>query len=668
MRKILSLSLIAFMTTQCWVMGAGGENGGESSTNAMARMLGLTAAFSIRNAGGAASPASEPFPAPGPNIYNVAPVLLSPTSVFGIDRISQVSGIGSHDGRMYFGANSEIMAFDSTTSEIDLLTSNAWAGQYYSPPTSAKNFQIDGNYLYFTSQGQANHLQRVSTGNDAKHPVRRFVSQVACCNGATSVSANSTHLFWISFDGYSSSIYSKPLVGDFPPILLGTFAGGLQLRATHSVLYLSRTAGWGFDSAIMRYDLATGIVVTIQTNVSPLGYHPIVTMTEDRFYWVNDRTIYSVLHSSVTPDAVQTNISGIEKITVDGNALYALNEWGPWSQIHKVDLATGTSSIVVSENDIRAIGSHQGAVFWFTRLALHKIDQNGTGSTLYSNDGTQIGFENPAPEITILGGKVVKVSSERIFYYDLNTESSGIFRIEGLTCLNNCLASDGAFVYAYAWTRGILKIPQNINLRVPEVLVPQVGVVNAITLTNDWLYWSERDSSSIDRLRRVKIDGTNVQTLFTGEHRGLAVFENRIYFMCNGCTVPGWMLVSMDPAGGTVTPEVQLGLSPRGLVRKGNVFYITDQLVSSGARVIFALNMIAQRAVAIDTVQGSMENLVTSENALYVGSYGQVARYKINDWQSYGVREYVQTSGLMHISGSTLYLWSPTNGLQKIDE
>ncbi|MBL8018063.1 MAG: hypothetical protein JNM27_00235 [Leptospirales bacterium] len=667
MKSVCSLIPVILLTAQCWVMGTGGDAGGDGKGDSMLKMLGLTAAFSIRDVATNSQ---------GSGIANESTTLqLAPVNLIGADRVNPVVTIGADDTNLYLGTSHSIVAYNRATG------TNTWLGGGTAQSESIfrypQDFAWDNGYLYFGGGGQ---IQRLFTGSDGKGAIETAVpySQIGGSNGVRGLSTNSRTAFWVAYNGSYDIVMARSLTQAGPPQSLLTIPNEVTIRASESALYVMVLPRPG-NGAVLRYDLATGTITVIQAGLSLAPYYRIPNaISGGRFFWASGSNIYSVSHTATVPELVAAGIPNVREISVEGNQLLALQyEYASSpSKIFRVDLPTGVVTQAASgagHGALRTVLRHGGVSYWATPWALYKLNSDGSTSALYSQDpvssSTPIGATGDATLIGV-GDRIILAfgSSSHLLSHDITTGVNNIIEPASLRCGRDCLSTDGTWIYAGSGA-GIYRIPSDLRLRSADQVTQGPVSSHQWLIDGDSIYWSGRDGANPDGIFRAGKDGSARQQLFAGPHRGLILYNDRLYFTCNSCTtVPGWVIASIPKEGGAVIPEVGLGLEPGKLVRKGDIFYITDRLAGT-PWLLFALNMPLQQAAVVGEVGGNDYDLSVSDKYVYAISSGWTMRFKTKAWDSYSSRQTIPiSSNAIHFSGNSLYWWDSTKGLQKIDE
>lgn len=295
MKRVSCLISVILLTSQCWVMGTGSDAGGDGKGDAMLQMLGLTAAFSIRDVATNSQ---------GSGITNESTTLqLSPVNLMGADRIRELNAISSDDEHLYLSADWEIMRVTKATGAPKTFVGNTTVPDSLRGPGALVR---DGDYAYFYSS-QTFRLQRTSTVDDGSSPVESVIvpnKYAIQPLGPNTLSANGTRVFWTVCEsgGQKCSLKAKNSGLESPPEVLFTGPGSLSatilrngtmevLQATDSAVYLwlapPETPLSTSIASLMRYDLQSRAVTTLQTGLSPRENSKVGTsaIANGRFYW-----------------------------------------------------------------------------------------------------------------------------------------------------------------------------------------------------------------------------------------------------------------------------------------------------------------------------------------------------------------------------------------------
>lgn len=323
---------------------------------------------------------------------------------------------------------------------------------------------------------------------------------------------------------------------------------------------------------------------------------------------------------------------------------------------------------------MKAILRHGGVLYWVTWSAMQRLNNDGSISTLYSDNGNGI-VRSEAVSLLPIAGNLILVPQDGLCPVVAHQIATGTNKTS--SAIQNLLqthfyddpirvATDGTSLYVAAG--GIFKVPTDLNVKVPQTINSYQASVKNLLVEGGWLYWSGR-TSGVSQIVRMKTDGSGYQVLSTGLHKDLLFYNDRLYFTCNNCTtVPGWVIASIPKEGGQVVPEVGLGLEPGKLVRKGDIFYITDRLQGT-PYLLFALNMPLEQAAVVGEAGRPDYDLNVSDKYVYAITPSWTMRFKIRAWDSYSSSQILPiSSNAIHFSGNSLYWWDSTKGLQKVDE
>lgn len=612
----------------------------------------------------------------------------SPELLISAHLIPPIEAIGSDNTYVYLASEFELSRYNKATAAREVLT-----GNLVDPLLSAscgetgfvdfpKDMIKDGDYLYFYSS-YCNRIQRLFTGVDGKSAIATVVPQADlgnCCQ-FNSLAGNDDLLSWVMTSGLETSyVYGKPYSSTNPATLLATVSGVARLRTVPSALYIN-TVNPLTDPSLYRYNITSGITETLQTNIALNQFGETATAASTSwFFWVNGDVISRLPHASSTPEVFVSGLTNITQITADDATLYALQgTLADFNTIYRIDLATKTSTPVVALDDIRDVLVYNGKLYWVSGLGLYTLNANGTTSELYVNDGSQlvIGGGGGADMVGVSGKIVVSagLGERKLLFHDVSAGTTTVFQPIGNSFK---IFSNSTAVYYGTYNTGILRIPPDIdvNARLPETLIGDQAV-EKLFLDNGWLYWSDYSNfSSTYRISRMRTDGTQYQVLFNGVHRGLALYNGLLYFMCeSGCSLPAWTLVSMPVDGGTIVPEYGLALGPAQMIQKNGVFYVADT-PDFGSMSIFSVNLGLNDSMRLASGLPYVDiTLDASPNWLY-WSQGNLVRSKINGWNSLGTAQTVETSdpfnnifvSALHTDGSNLYYWLWKTGFKRLAE
>jgi hypothetical protein len=504
---------------------------------------------------------------------------------------------------LYTASQLEISRINKDTLEREVLTGNLLepGSPDDSPPPIIEfptNLIIEGNYMYFSGNGV--RIQRLFIGVDGKSAIETIVPQAGLLSGQgvnfKSMAVNDTQVFWVLTDTPSSYIHGKKLGNnDLPEVLISVFDTA-RLRATSTALFIATCCYDSGTPSIFKYNLGTKTLDLIQSDVDPDRYLEIPTaLSATEYFWVNGNTIYRMPQSSTTPQVLVTGLPDIVHITADEYTLYAL-EGGltDTNTIHKIDLATGSTTPLVTADDIRDILVYEETLYWISALGLYTRNPAGTITELYVNDGSEIILGGAGgTEMVGVAGKVAVfagVSWTQILFHDLSRSSTNILTLIDIDFMD--ANSDSVFYGGF--NQGIGNIPPDLNLRLPETLKDGlVSIDSKIYLQNGWLYWSEYSNFwDVYRISRMRVDGSQYQVLFNEIHRGLVLYNNRLYFMCeSGCSLPSWTLVSIPLDGGTPVSEFALWGGPAQMIQKDGIFYIADTPDGGSSMSIYAIDL-----------------------------------------------------------------------------
>ncbi|MCE9599062.1 MAG: hypothetical protein K8S54_13950 [Spirochaetia bacterium] len=639
-------------------------------------MLGLAAAFSIRDAA-MKNESEDPPLAPlvtAPTPGGLPPIAFIPIDLQTAGQLSSVSGIGSDDTNVYVGSSDDVLAFNRASGARTVLASSGFVRPDLPNRPSfseARYFRRAGDYLYFFSN--EDRIERLFLGPDKSGVIETVVrsEENGGFNGIKNLAGNSRSLFWIRSvdESKHSLLMAKSLTDDSLPIFLGSFPGELKVIAADSVLYLvdRHPAGFPLNScALKRYELSTGVLSVLQASIScPLGLQTL--LTSDRFYWAGDDKIYSVSHSSTTPQLIHSGIPHIYRLAVEGHQMFVLQHSYPAryaGNIYRVDLSSGDTSMAVTGTDVGTgtitnLRLHSGILYWVTRRGLHRLNSDGSSQTLYSNDGGEVTLSGGDSRIIAIQDNLVVPPldvSGKWLSHQVGTGVNTLITFSPNFAGGDFFGTDGMSVYSTNY-RGISRAPADFRLRKPETVLANVRGLQGLLVKDAWIYWSQSDwPMGTQRIGRVQTDGSSPQVLFTGRHLGLELYNDRVYFVCNDCSIPGWALVSMPCEGGGIRAEVQLGDAPSALTRKGDIFYLTDRI--NFQYRLYAINIPLQRSVVVsDTRSSSSFPLIVSGAFVYTFAYSP-ERYQILDWNHYGPAQAVPVAGRRaHGTDNAIYWW-----------
>ncbi len=583
-----------------------------------------------------------------------------------------VEAITSDEAYLYVGSQHEIDRINKATLEREALTGNlidVGSALELGIVEHPGGFVIDGNYLYFYDWGY--HIKRVFIGADGKSAIQTVVPQAGLGTfmGFTDLACNDTHLFWINtLDG----IYSKDIGSRTLPTPILSAGGAGHLYATSTTLFI--TTEYAPSPAIYKYDIPEDKLELVQSNVTPNKFWEIPTaLSVSEVFWVNGDTIYRMPHSSTIPQVLVDSLPNTTRITADDSTLYAL-EGGltETNTIYEVNLASGDITPLVTADDIRNILVYDGALYWISAYGLYTRNADGTIIELYINDGSEIIFGGAWN--TEMVGTACKVaiwagSDWKILFHDIAAESSDI-----LNMIHHSLeiSANTDSVYFGSINGGISRIPAELNLRFPETLRDKLVWVEKLFLHNGWLYWSEYSNRlKIYRISRMQVDGSQYEILFDKIHRGLAVYNDRLYFMCeSGCSLPSWTLVSMPLDGGTPVPEFPLGEGPVQMIQKDGIFYVADKPPGGSSMSIYAISLEFNASCEL------LSGLRYSDIELQVSPSGWL--YRLQGWLvknslsgcSVGQDQPIDPDVItMHSDdGNAVYYWRWLNGLKVLYE
>lgn len=602
----------------------------------------------------------------------------SPEMLIGAQQIPPITSIGSDSVYVYLASQHELSKYNKVTGVREVLTGNLIDPQLLASCGEigvvdfATDLIKDGDYLYFHS-AYCERIQRIFTGNDGLSAIETIVPQAGLGGGISSLAGNDDSVFWTS----GSTVYRKEYSSNNPAQTLTTIQSVSRLRATPTALYITANPLGAYS--LSRYSLISNALTTIQDNIALDAYGNIPTATSaSKFYWVNGNTIYSVSHTSSTPEIVVSGLSNITHVTADDSLLYALQGTllDP-NVIHRIDLAAKTSTPIVSLDDIRDVLVYNGTLYWVSGLGLYRRNPDGTTTELYLNNGSEIVIGGAGGnEMVGVSGKVIVsagISERKLLFHDVVTGTNTLLQPVGVSF--GIYANSNA-VYYGTYNTGILKIPPSLNLRYPETLLGNLATVEKLFLDSGWLYWSEYSNFlSIYRVSRMRTDGSQYQVLFNGSHRGLALYNNRLYFMCeSGCSLPSWTLVSMPLDGGAVVPEYGLALGPAQMIQKNGIFYVADTF-DFGSMSIFSINLTLNDSMELVAGLPYVDIVLDASSNWFYRLQGGLTRHRINGWNSLGTPEAIDPSSdpsvfvsAMHTDGSNLYYWLWKNGLKRLTE
>lgn len=558
-----------------------------------------------------------------------------------------VVAIGSDSATLYLGGMSEIARIDKATGKREVL-----AGWLYSatdlttpiqPPTEhAENLATDGAYLYYDAWGYGIYRLPLGAGYSSIQPAITS-AEMGLINSVHAFARNGTHAFWATSDGTNEVVYARKLSGGSTDVVT-TSITGVALAANDAVLYVCPPGG-----AISRHDLASGHVLAIPTGGPSFGGALATALSPSTFFWADSRGIHRIAHDGTAAELVVPGLSGISHLVVDDTTLYALDSsqdlvigpTPPVDTVYAIDLATWAATPLFSAESVAGILAHSGTLYWTSGYDLNARAPDGTTSVLVTDPTRTNPMSDALHEVA---GKIVVVSGERsasngvLHAYDLSTGSTQVLsltvHVEGSAVAGNSLFVAGN-------QAGILQVPFDVPLRLPEPLRYGVPRVDGLRLRQGWLYWSEYDSQNLgeSRIVRMKTDGTSFEVLFDQTHRGMMIDGQLIYFACqSGCGYVDWTLVSMPVDGGGFTPVAPLQMWPNDFaVGEGHVL-VADTADSGATFTIYAIDLASGHSVEL--VKGLPFvglTLQVKDGWLYtLDYYGTAKRYQILNWASTG--------------------------------
>jgi hypothetical protein len=625
----------------------------------------LSATFVLNDCGGGSGGTTSAPPPPPPP---------PPVELFvGAHLIPQIGSTGSDDTSVYVASQFEIIQIDKVTGArrpvigavIDPSIGGGNEGNFSFP----QGLTRDGDYLYFSNSD--GRLQRVFLGADGKSSLQTIVPQIAlpCCQ-LNSVAGNDTDAFWVAGAG-PGIVYRKSYANDNPPTPLATIAGDARIIVTSSQVYATSIDPL-VSPSVSRIDVATGAVLPLQDLIPSTARNTHTAISAGYFYWVNGSTLYRVPHGGSTPEVVITKF-GIANIAADDASVYAIDGSVLPNVLNRIDTVAKTISPVaplpVPPTDLLL---HQGTLYWSGfDGALYTINSDGTTPMLSPNAG---GFG-----LVVVGGKIVSsTGGDGIAFYDIASGTTTKIRV---TTPGPSVFADSTSAYYGSVNAGIVRLPADVNYRVPQNLPTPNGVFKFL-VNSGWIYMSEFTTffSSEQRISRMHLDGSGYEPLFTGEHRGLEILDGNLYFMCqSACSLADWTLVSMAPTGGTPDPLGDVGLDPQQMILRNRIFYV-DTSLDGVTLDVFSVNLDLSDAAHLlgPFSLEATSTLDASARWLYRGEFEDLARYRIKSWNQVEPRQVVDTGNpfdltvitgsSVHTDGKNVYYWQHNVGLKRVSE
>jgi hypothetical protein len=557
-----------------------------------------------------------------------------------------VVAIGADGASYYTGGMSEIARIDKTTGKRDVL-----AGWLYSaedltspiePPTEhAENLATDGAYLYYDAWGTGIYRLPLGVGYSSIQPAITS-TEMGLVNSVDAFAQNGSQAFWATSDGTNEVVYARKLSGGSTDVVT-TASAGVVVAANDAALYVCPPGG-----AISRYDLASGQVLTIPTGGPSFGSALATALSPSAFFWADSGGIHRIAHDGTTAELVVPGLTGISHLAVDDTTLYALDSSQdlvigppPVDTVHAIDVATLATTTLFSAEVIKGILARNGTLYWTSGYDLNARAPDGTTTVLVTDPTKTKPMSGALYEVA---GKIVVVSEGLLSSngvlrtYDLGT---GFTQALSLTVPVEGASVAGNSLYVVGLNAGILQVPFDVPIRLPETLRYGVPGAHGFSLRDGWLYWSEYDSNNLgdSRIVRMKTDGTSFEVLFDRTHRGMLIDGELIYFACQSdCAYVDWTLVSMPIDGGALTPVAPLQMWPNDFaVGEGHVL-VTDTADSGATFTIYAIDLGSGRT--IELVKGLPFvglTLQVKDGWLYtLDYYGAATRYQILNWTSTG--------------------------------
>jgi hypothetical protein len=593
--------------------------------------------------------------------------------------IPQILATGSDDTSVYVASQFELIQIDKITgtrrSVIGAVIDPSIGGGNEGSFSFPQGLTRDGDYLYFSNSD--GRLQRAFLGVDGKSSLQTIVPQVGLVNFANfdSVAGNETDAFWVSTDGATlSQVYRKSYASDEPAKLIAAIDAGAKITATATQVYITVTNPPASRS-VSRLDLGTGAIFPLQ-NLAPSSPTGVPTaVSAGYFYWVNGSTLYRVAHSGSVPEVVIDGMASIANITADDSVVYVVQVGAIPNVISRVDVAAKTSTPILPVSGLTNILLYQGNLYWATSVTssgLFTLNPDGTARLLSPTAGNT--------DLIGVAGKIVTsgVGTNGISFYDIAAETSTVRLLAPLARIY----ADSQSVYYGSTNSGIVRIPADLNYRVPENL-PTPNGVNRFRVNSGWIYISEFTTffSTEQRISRMHLDGTQYEPLFIGEHRGLEILDNNVYFMCQSdCSVADWTLFSMALEGGTPDPLGDVGLDPQRIMQRNRTFYV-DTSLDGFTLDVFSINLdlgdVAHLLGPFSPISGT-STIDASSRWLYRGEGFALARYKITAPNKVEPRQVVDTGDILtgrtpigssvHTDGKYVYYWYSGIGLKRLSE
>jgi hypothetical protein len=589
-----------------------------------------------------------------------------------------IETITSDETYLYTGSQHELNRINKTTHARESLTGNlidltllaSGLGIVEHP----KDLIVDGDYLYY--QGWGGRIQRVFLGADGKSSIEIVVPQAGLGTEmeVPSLAVNDTYAYWIN----GETIYRKEIIGNSLPTSVVIVDGATNLFVTSTKLFI--LAANAATPSVYVYDILSDSLDLLQSgNVLNIYGKIPAALSATEFFWVNGDTIYRVSQSSSTPQMLVNGMSNITYITANDSILYALErEAVDTKTIQEVNLSTSATTALITASDIRNVLVHGGELYWISAYGLHSRNLDGSTSNLYINDGTEIIFGGTGfTELIGIGSRLVvnPWAEAKMFSYDIIGGSSDILNLIDQS-VKFSVNADSVFFGSY--NAGIGKVPADFNIRLPETLKDDLVTIEKMFLQNGWLYWSEYDNfASTYRISRMQVDGSQYEILFNDIHRGLTLYGDQLYFMCeSACSLPSWTLVSMPLNGGAVTPEFGLADGPAQIIQKDGVFYVADTPNGGGVMSVYVINyLLNESSELLSGLPYEDIELEVSPTWLYRLQNGYLKRNNIKGWDAIGETISIDDNPdplvfvrTMHSDANNLYYWLWKKGLKNIAE
>jgi hypothetical protein len=574
------------------------------------------------------------------------------------------------DGNLYIATPFALLQVGKNTGAVKTLISSTKDFTTGKLITSDPSYlSLIGSYLY--AGDDFGKIFRVFTGADNYDSIELLYNGhlPGMLNADQLAGVNSTRLFYMGDDGLYAMVY-----GDYRhPQFVTPYPAGAPSRiiVTENEVFFGMQDDYAVSS-IHRFDLNSRTMTDIKTDIQ--AYAARMTWNAPYLYWVEGTSIYRFNTETSAIQQMAVNVAdNIQGLVADDDTIYAYEYYGSPPKVVRVDIQSGTVSVIGNYLNIQNMTIDNGTVYFLTE---------GTPSVVYKIDG------NNPPQQFLIGsdvnllniwglssasGMLFLTFYDRILVYDLSTGTTkGLFAIDAL---HDTFFYHNQSLYVYSWpgSGSLTRIPLDKPLRPIEIVSPPPAGssgVGSLVRDDTYFYWIWMQNSSYFIISRIPIDGSGArEDLFqvSSELRDANIHNGRLYFSClDECSYPGWVLASIPLSGGVVRPEYLLAGDP-WIFHLNGIFYDADTLDFS-ERTLFAINI--EENTDVELLSGLYYDedstdvfLQASSKWLYIGQYrsygipeSKISRYSLIDWKHLGPEEKIIYE--LALEGQALIPWS----------